>query len=219
MVSRDGGRSWRQLGRLTPPGIVHAIVTSVTARGNGEVALTYYATSDKGDALGARGMNWRAWMTYGADALAAEPEFLSAPTSPESAPTMSADMPGCCTTDQTFLEYTGVKFVSPAEIRGAFTRWTGKHLPELVLTKLRLASPKATCRSRRRIVVHVRRGLRRVSITANGKRVHVRGRRDHRYAVIDLRGIGRRTVVVTVSGIDGKGHVTRRSHRYNVCRA
>src|SRR3954468_6005729 len=40
--------------------------------------------------------------------------------------------------DQTFLEYTGVQFVSPTEIRGAFTRWTGKHLPELVLTKLRL---------------------------------------------------------------------------------
>ena len=28
--------------------------------------------------------------------------------------------------------------VSPTEIRGAFTRWTGKHLPELVLTKMRV---------------------------------------------------------------------------------
>ena len=55
-------------------------------------------------------------------------------------------MPGCCTTDQTFLEYTGVKFVSPTEIRGAFTRWTGKHLPELVLAKMRLPG---RCLSRR----------------------------------------------------------------------
>ena len=146
MVSRDGGRSWRHLGIVTPPSIVHAILVSVTTRGSGEVALSYYATPDKGDAFGAYGMNWRAWMTYSPDALAAEPEFRSAPTSPESAPTMSASMPGCCTTDQTFLEYTGVKFVSPREIRGAFTRWTGKHLPELVLTKLRLPG---RCLSRR----------------------------------------------------------------------
>src|SRR4051794_25243891 len=107
MVSRDDGRSWRHLGIVTPPGIVHAIVVSVTARRSGEVALTYYATPDKGDALGARGMSWRARMTYSPDALAARPEFHSAPTSPASAPTMSASMPGCCTTQQTFLEDTG----------------------------------------------------------------------------------------------------------------
>jgi hypothetical protein len=220
MVSRDGGRSWRHLGIVTPPGIVHAIVASVTTRGGGgEVALTYYATPDKGDALGAGGMSWRAWMTYSPDALAAEPEFRSAPSSPESAPTMSASMPGCCTTEQTFLEYTGVKFVSPTEIRGAFTRWTGKHLPELVLTKLRLPARPAVCRSDRRIVLRIRRGLRRVTVTANGRRLRVRGRPSHRYAVIDLRGSGPRTVVVTVSGIDARGRVTRRSYRYHRCAA
>jgi hypothetical protein len=217
MVSRDGGLSWRQLGVVTPPSIVHAIVVAVTARASGEVALSYYATPDKGDAFGARGMNWRAWMTYSADALTAEPAFHSAPTSPESAPTMGADMWGCCTTEQTFLEYTGVKFVSPTEIRGAFTRWTGKHLPELVLAKLRLPDRPRACRSRGRIVLHIRRGLRRVTVTANGRRLRVRGRPNHRYAVIDLRGSGRRTVVVTVSGIDAKGHVTRSTHRYRRC--
>jgi len=137
MVSRDGGRRWRHLGIVTPPGMTHAILVSVTTRGR-EVALTYYATPDKGDALGAQGMNWHAWMTYSPNALAAKPVFRSAPTSPEGKPTMSADMPGCCTTEQTFLEYTGVRFISPRQIRGAFTRWTGKHLPELVLTKMRL---------------------------------------------------------------------------------
>ena len=205
MVSRDGGRSWRHLGIVTPPSIVHAILVSVTTRRTGEVALSYYATPDKGDAFGAYGMNWRAWMTYSADALAAEPEFRSAPTSPESAPTMSASMPGCCTTDQTFLEYTGVKFVSPREIRGAFTRWTGKHLPELVLTKLRLPRRRAACGSRRRIVVRIRRGLRRVRVTANGRRIRVRGRPNHRYAVIKLRGRGRRIVVVRVPASTARG--------------
>jgi hypothetical protein len=205
MVSRDGGRSWRHLGVVTPPSLVHAIVVSVTARDRGEVALSYYATPDKGDALGARGMNWRAWMTYSADALSNEPEFHSAPTSPESAPTMGADMWGCCTTEQTFLEYTGVKFVSPTEVRGAFTRWTGKHLPELVLTKFRLP----TCR----MTVRIPRGLRRVKVTADGRRLRVRGRGSHRYVVVS----GRRTVVVRVSGVDGRGHARRTSRRYHPC--
>src|SRR4051794_2268363 len=197
MVSRDGGRLWRHLGIVTPPGIVHAIVVSVTARGSGEVALSYYATPDKGDALGAYGMNWRAWMTYSPDALAADPQFASAPTSPESTPTMAADMPGCCTTEQTFLEYTGVKFVSPTQLRGAFTRWTGKHLPELVLAKMHIPS----CRSRR-IVLHIRRGLRHVKVTANGRRLRLRGRPNHRHVVVRLRAGGPPTVVVRVSGID-----------------
>jgi hypothetical protein len=83
-------------------------------------------------------MNWRAWMTYSSNALAAHPVFHSAPTSPASEPTMGANMFGCCTTDQTFLEYTGVQFTAGRQVRGAFTRWTGKHLPELVLAKLRL---------------------------------------------------------------------------------
>ena len=145
-VSRDGGRSWKQIGRITPPSLVHAIVVSVTARGNGELALSYYATPDKGDAFGAQGMNWRAWMTHVPNALAAEPKFESAPTSPESKPTMGADMYGCCTTEQTFLEYTGVKFVSATQIRGAFTRWTGKHLPELVLAKMHLPRSRRPAR-------------------------------------------------------------------------
>jgi photosystem II stability/assembly factor-like uncharacterized protein len=206
MVSRDGGRSWRHLGLVTPPEIEHAIVVAVTARGNGEVALSYYATPDKGDPLGATGMNWRAWMTHSADALADDPRFDSAPTSPLQAPTMGANMPGCCTTDQTFLEYTGVKFVSPTEVRGAFTRWVGRHLPELVLAKLRLPA----CR----IVVPIRRGLHRVKVKANGRRVRVRGRRHRRYVVVKLRD----TVVVKVKGVNRKGRVQRRTRHFDRCR-
>jgi hypothetical protein len=82
-----------------------------------------------------------------------------------------------------------------------------------VLTKLRLP-----CQSTRRIVLHIRRSWRRVKVTSNGRRLRVRGRPNHRYAVIDLRGSGPRTVVVKVSGIDRKGHPTRRTHRYHRCR-
>lgn len=141
-TSTDGGRSWRLLGFVSSPRIRRAIVVSVTARRRGEIALSYYGTRDTGDALGASGMNWRAWMTYSRDALAGRPAFHSAATSPASAPTMGADMPGCCTTEQTFLEYTGVQFTAPNRVRGAFTRWTGKHLPELVLAKLDLPAPR-----------------------------------------------------------------------------
>ncbi len=141
-VSRDGGRSWRRLGLVSPPGIRRAIVVSVAARRRGEIAMTYYGTPDKGDALGGSGMNWRAWMTYSKNALAVHPVFHSAPTSPASAPTMGAQMPGCCTTGRTFLEYTGVQFTGRRRVRGAFTRWTGKHLPELVLAKLDLPSAR-----------------------------------------------------------------------------
>ena len=182
MVSRDGGSTWRQLGSVTPPEIVHAIVVSVTARGKGEVALSYYATPDKGDAFGARGMNWRAWMTHSPDALAAEPEFLSAPTSPESAPTMGEDMYGCCTTEQTFLEYTGVKFVSPTHVRGAFTRWTDKHLPELVLAKLRLPDGCLSRRSR------IGLGRTRSQLMQLGVKPLRSTRRSYRYCVTGRSG-------------------------------
>jgi hypothetical protein len=68
-------------------------------------------------------------------------------------------------------------------------------------------------------VLRIRRGLRRVTATANGRRLRVRGRPKRRYVVIDLGASGPRTVVVKVSGIDNKGRVTRRSYRYHRCRA
>jgi hypothetical protein len=137
-TSRDGGRTWRKLGFVSSPAIRRAIVVSVDARRRGELALSYYGTADKGDPFGATGLNWRAWLTHTRNALARRPVFASAPTSPAGKPTMDASMPGCCTTFQTFLEYTGVQFTGPRRVRGAFTRWTGRHLPELVLARFRL---------------------------------------------------------------------------------
>jgi hypothetical protein len=140
-TSRDGGRTWRRVGFVSPPPTRHAIVASVTARGRGQVGLTYYGTADEGDGFGASGMNWRAWMAYSRNALASHPVFQSAPTSPASSPTMDAELPGCCTLRQTFLEYTGVQFTGPREVSGAFTRWTGGDLPDLVFAQLRVRRP------------------------------------------------------------------------------
>jgi hypothetical protein len=212
-TSGDGGRSWRRLGFVSPPGIRRAIVVSVVARGRGELALSYYGTPDKGDQLGASGMNWRAWMTYSPDALSARPVFHSAATSPESAPAMGAKMPGCCTTDQTFLEYTGVQFTGPREVRGAFTRWTGKHLPELVLAKLRLP---ARCPSTQ--VVRVPTGWRKVTVRQDGRRLRVRTKRGRRYAVADLRRATRATVRVTITGTSPAGRRLRRTTSFESCR-
>ena len=136
-TSRDGGRTWRLAGFVSPPPIRHAIVASVAARGRGRIALTYYGTPDEGDPFGASGMNWQAWMAYSRNALAPHPVFHSAPTSPASAPTMDSSMPGCCTLGQTFLEYTGVQFTGRREVSAAFTRWTGGKLPDLVFAQLR----------------------------------------------------------------------------------
>ena len=97
---------------------------------------------------------------------------------------------GCCTTEQTFLEYTGVKFVSPTEIRGAFTRWTGKHLPELVLTKLRLPG---RCLSRRspigpRNIGRIRLGRTRAQLLRVPVNAPSRTRRSYRYCVTGRSG-------------------------------
>jgi hypothetical protein len=113
-------------------------MVSVVARGEGEVALAYYGSGDRGDLFGARGMRWHGWMAHSADALAAEPVFTNAPTSPPSAPMIPATQPGCCVTHRTFLEYTGVRFTGANEVRAAFMRWTRRPLPELVLGKLSL---------------------------------------------------------------------------------
>ena len=218
-TSRDGGRSWRRLGFVSPPDLRRAIVVSVVARGRGELAMTYYGTPDTGDRLGATGMSWRAWMTYSPDALGAEPVFHSAPTSPESAPTMAATMPGCCTTDQTFLEYTGVQFTAPREVRGAFTRWTGKHLPDLVLAKLRLpesGARAARCTSPRR-VVRVPSRWHRVTVRQDGRRLRVRGGRGRRHAVVDLRRSNRPMIRVTITGTSPHGRRLRRARDYPAC--
>jgi hypothetical protein len=74
-------------------------------------------------------------------------------------------------------------------------------------------APAATagprCTSRRRVVVHLPRGARR--LTVDGRRVAIRGRRR---VVLDLRGRSRSTVVVRVTRRHGSPVI----HRLHLCR-
>jgi len=226
-ISRDGGKTWRRLGIVTPPGLRRQIAVAVTARGVGELAITYYATSDEGDPLvSSTGMNWRPWATYTPDALAARPVFHSAPTSPPDKPAVYASSYNCCTGTNTFLEYTGVRFLGSRTIGAIFTRWTteptweefGTGVPELTFTRLDL--PARSCASRRRFVIRLPRALvRDVIVTRDGRRVPTKRAGGRVTAVIDLRGAQRRMAVVRVSGRDATGRRVTQTRRYRPCTA
>ena len=76
------------------------------------------------------------------------------------------------------------------------------------------------CVSRRRFAIHLRGGRRlaRARVTVAGKRVRVRRVRRRLVAVVDLRGMPRRTVVVRVVARTRGGRVVRERRRYRTCR-
>ncbi len=136
-VSRDGGRTWRALGRVSPPSMKGAFNVSVTARGRGEVALAWWGTEKLTDSLLGYGEKYRGWMTYSPDVLARRPAFRSAPTSPASAPQITNSL-GCCASTDMFIEYSGISFTGKRRIRAAFARFHGGTLPTLVLGRMQL---------------------------------------------------------------------------------
>lgn len=138
-VSRDGGRTWRQLGFVSPPEVRGAVNVSITARGEGEVALAYFGTADSGDPVVGSGERYLGWMAHSRDALARRPVFSTAPTSDLSRPMIVNTLTGCCASPDLFIEYTGVAFTGARKVRAAFVRWTGKKLPELTLGRMTLA--------------------------------------------------------------------------------
>lgn len=74
------------------------------------------------------------------------------------------------------------------------------------------------CVSRRRFTVRLPRGLRRVKVTLNGKRLKTRrAANGRRTSVVDLRGRRRGTVTLRVSGRTAKGRVVKRTRRYRTC--
>jgi len=138
-VSRDGGRTWRSLGRVSPRSVRGAFDVSVTARGRGEVALAWWGTGRLTDPLLGYGERYRGWMTYARDALARKPRFDSAPTSRAAAPPQITSTLGCCASTQMFIEYSGVTFTGPRDVRAAFVRFPkGATLPKLVLGRMKV---------------------------------------------------------------------------------
>ncbi|WP_110208118.1 sialidase family protein [Nocardioides daejeonensis] len=137
-VSRDGGKSWRQLGRVSPPQVKGAVNVSVTARGRGEVALAWWGTEALTDPLLGFGEKYRGWMTHSRNALAKRPVFSSAATSAAKAPPQITNATGCCASLQMFIEYSGVRFTGKRQVRAAFVRFHRKDLPELVYGRMQL---------------------------------------------------------------------------------
>jgi pimeloyl-ACP methyl ester carboxylesterase len=85
-----------------------------------------------------------------------------------------------------------------------------------------VAQPGPTvCASRRRFVIHLRsfgRGrLVSARVYVDGRRVKVRRAGRRLVAVVDLRGVGRRVVVVRTVARTRKGRVVRETRRYRTC--
>jgi triacylglycerol esterase/lipase EstA (alpha/beta hydrolase family) len=82
------------------------------------------------------------------------------------------------------------------------------------------AGAPVSCASRRRFAVTVPPALRRaVVVTVDGRRVRVRRVHGRRQAVVDLRGAGRRTVVVRLRGVRANGRRTAVTRRFRTCTA
>lgn len=113
-------------------------LVSIEARGNAEVAVAYIATPDHGGPLLGSGERFLNWVGYSPDAIH-EP-FVSATSSKISHPALVADglfggSISCCATLHYFIEYAGVAFTGPGEIRAAFVRDRGHRNPILVFVK------------------------------------------------------------------------------------
>jgi len=75
-----------------------------------------------------------------------------------------------------------------------------------------------TCTSRRRFTVRVRgRNLRSARLTVNGRSVKARRRNGRLIAVVDLRGLPRKTVRVRIAAVTTGGRRLSESRRYRTC--
>lgn len=134
--STDGGLTWQQRGIISTPDIATPWVTSAQARGNGELALSYIATPDKGELVMSGGERFQSWLGYSRNAMTEG--FAMAPTSPIDQPALVAGgieghSISCCATLQYFVEYTGVAFTGCNRIRAAFVRKGEEPNPILTL--------------------------------------------------------------------------------------
>ena len=132
--SRDGGLTWKQRGIISPPEVAIAWIVSATARGNGELALSYLGTSDQGDPVLGSGERFQNWIGYSPNVLS-EP-VVTAPTSPITEPALVGGASlSCCATLQYFVESTGVAFAGPDHLRAVFVRTGTTPNPNLTLGK------------------------------------------------------------------------------------
>jgi ABC-2 type transport system ATP-binding protein len=82
------------------------------------------------------------------------------------------------------------------------------------------AAGPAHCVSHRRFRLHLRRGWHHARVTVRGKRVKLhRPRHKRPYVVVDLRGLGKRTVKVRISARGRHGRKIHRTRTFHTCGA
>jgi hypothetical protein len=149
--STDGGVTWKQRGVISTPEVAMPWVVSAEARGNGELALSYMATPDKGELVLGGGERFRNWIGYSRNAMT-EP-FTMAATSPIEQPAVVAggiagQSVSCCATLQYFIEYTGVSFTGRDQVRAAFVRKGEEKNPILTLGRATIGFPSYAVKAR-----------------------------------------------------------------------
>ncbi len=73
------------------------------------------------------------------------------------------------------------------------------------------------CASRRRFRIHLRKALRRATVTVAGKPARVKRRRGRLTATVDLRGLPRGRFSVKIRGVTRSGRRVRSVRRYRTC--
>jgi hypothetical protein len=139
-VSTDHGKTWR-VRSVSPPGL-RANYPAVAANRAGEVALSYMATSATGAT--ADGQEWKAWMSYSADADRPQPVFSSGAIS--KVPVyITSHGSACChgpsNEDSVIMtEMTGVVFAPDGRAWAGFVRFdqAGDGRAELLAGELQL---------------------------------------------------------------------------------
>jgi ABC-2 type transport system ATP-binding protein len=114
--------------------------------------------------------------------------------------------------DAAALTFSAIRLELPRPQAGTFTG------PPPAKPGTGTSAPKS-CASTRRFVIHLRKAYRSAKVTVAGKRVKVRRVHHRLQAVVDLRGFGKRTVKVKVTGRRANGHRIRETRTYHTCGA
>ena len=245
-ISRNGGMAWSTPIDIMPPGVEYmsAFTASIDAGDRGRVAAVFMGTADPAS-VPAEKKRWNAYVITSPDALAADPvlygatmndpqtnalwigdcgdlrcgnigDFLDVVVGPDGT-AWTALVDSCpdgdkCTsfgvTDPRGESIAG-QLVGGAPLVGT----TAEQKPGVVL-------PRASCQSRRRFRIHVRKPRRgrlaSARVYVDGRRVRTLSGRRVR-AVVDLRGLprGRFTVRVVLTTTTGRKVV--RVRRYRTC--
>ena len=112
--SANRGHTWSQPVRITPAGVVQAVLPSLTVAADGRIGVSYYGTTDK--------QVWTGFMAISADGTRPQPEFATPAVTPPGAPLMPEP---CCWASGP-QEYTAARWAPDGSLWAAFAATTAK---------------------------------------------------------------------------------------------